>query len=112
MDEILLAQTSDQNNLLQKGSPKKGGNTLEDYQCAPRAICPGVKVKLRQDALIYVEIREWEFQKVEKGLIFLLDRKKGHTLQVNLDDIEWRGAGAEDPNVSISALNSPGRFSG
>lgn len=73
---------------------------MEDYQCTPRAICPGAKVRLRQDVLIYVEIREWEFQKVEKGLVFLLDRKKGHTLRVNLDDIEWRGGEAEGPIVS------------
>lgn len=73
---------------------------MEDHPCARRAICPGVKVRLRQDVLIYVEIREWEFQKVEKGLVFLLDRKKGHTLRVNLDDIEWRGGEAEDPIVS------------
>ena len=59
-----------------------------------------------------VEIREWEFQKVEKGLIFLLDRKKGRTLKVNLDDIEWRGSEAEAPIVSISVLNSPGSFPG
>jgi len=73
---------------------------LEDHQCTPRAICPGIKVRLRQDALLDVEIREWEFQKVEKGLIFLLDRKKGHTLKVNLDDIEWRGGEVGDQIVS------------
>lgn len=73
---------------------------MEDHPCAPRAICPGVKVRLRQGVLIYVEIREWEFQKVEKGLIFLLDRKKGHTLKVNLDDIEWRRRQSEDDIVS------------
>jgi hypothetical protein len=95
-----------------KGAPKEGGGNLEDRQRAPRAICPGVKVRLRQDALLHVEVREWEFQKVEKGLIFLLDRKKGTTLKVNLEDIEWGGAGAEDPIVSLSALNSPGWFPG
>jgi hypothetical protein len=44
-----------------KGDPKEGGSNLEDHPCTPRAICPGVKVRLRQDALKYVEIREWEF---------------------------------------------------
>ena len=73
---------------------------MEDHPCAPRAICPGVKVRLRPDVLIHVEIREWEFQKVEKGLVFLLDRKKGRTLRVNLDDIEWRDGEAADPIVS------------
>jgi hypothetical protein len=95
-----LAKLRTRTIYFKKGAPEEGGSNLEDHLCAPRAICPGVKVRLRQDALLDVEIREWEFQKVEKGLIFLQDRKKGCTLKVNLDDLEWGGGEAEEQIVS------------
>lgn len=73
---------------------------MEDHPDTPRAISPGSMVRLPQDALTYLEISEWEFQKVEKGLISLLDRKKGHILRINFDDIEGPRGQPEDEWVS------------
>ncbi len=53
------------------------------------AILLGEKVKLRQDVLEFVDIREWEFCGVCKGIIRLMDKEKGYTLEVKPEEIDW-----------------------
>ena len=54
------------------------------------AIIPGAKVKLREDVLEYVSIRERAFCGINKGIILLKHKEKDYTLEVNPEDIDWK----------------------
>jgi len=48
----------------------------------------GESVRLKEDVLPYLAIREWEFQKAEGGMVLLLKPQIQCTLRVKEADIE------------------------
>ena len=55
-----------------------------------KSLKEGDQVRLRDDALVHVKIREWEFHKAEKGKILLIERRRNYTLEVSSEDIDWQ----------------------
>ena len=56
----------------------------------PRSITPGEKVYLREGALPFVRIREWEFEGIEKGMLLLRHKGKGYTIEVSPEDVHLK----------------------
>lgn len=56
----------------------------------PKLLTPGEAIKLREDTLPYVRVRNWTFQEMEKnGVILLKYKPKGYVLEVTENDIDW-----------------------
>ncbi len=53
------------------------------------SIISGEKVRLKDDVLPYLGIREWEFQKAEGGIVLLTQPQIKCTLRVKENNIEW-----------------------
>ena len=54
----------------------------------PKAIVMGTKVRLRDEAITDMRIRDWRFSGVEKGKLVLF-LPEGQILRVELEDIDW-----------------------
>lgn len=50
---------------------------------------PTEKVRLKDGVLPHLEIREWEFQRGEDGIIFLAHPQIKYILGVKEEHIEW-----------------------
>jgi hypothetical protein len=51
-------------------------------------LCPVEKVRLKDGVLSYLEIREWQLQKIQGGIAMLTHPKVKYTLGVKEDNIE------------------------
>jgi hypothetical protein len=54
-----------------------------------KCLTKGDRVQLRAGVLNSVKIREWEFDRQEKGRILLRYTPKNYTLEVEPDEIDW-----------------------
>jgi hypothetical protein len=52
-------------------------------------VSPADKVRLKDGALSYLEIREWQLQETLEGIALLTHPKVKYTLGVKEDNIEW-----------------------
>ena len=52
-------------------------------------VSPAEKVRLKDGALSYLEIREWHLQEIREGIALLTHPKVKYTLGVKEDNIEW-----------------------
>ena len=55
-----------------------------------KSITPGERLRLRDDALGYVQPRQWIFKRIESNdTILLMDESGGFGWSVKIDNIDW-----------------------
>ncbi len=52
-------------------------------------IVPGQTLKLREGAYKHLKEREWIFNRIEEGKIYLLHESKAYGIVVGIDEIDW-----------------------
>ncbi len=73
---------------------------------ASKSLIKGERVRLRPGVLNSVKIRDWEFEKREKGKILLRYRPKNYTLEVEPDEIEWETIHGMTPESVLGRRNA------
>ncbi len=74
------------------------------------SLTKGERLRLRPGVLDAVKIREWEFERREKGKLLLRYRPKNYTLEVEPEEIDWETyRGVKNRMDSAPGRNCPAR---